>query len=60
MDGLNLPQLPVPHRELVRYIANHADTPMVEPLQPYRNYESKLRQLYAQDAANEALNRPKL
>lgn len=33
---------------------------MVELLQPYRAYEAKLRQLYAQDAGNEALKDPNL
>lgn len=55
MAALGLPQLPAPLEGLGRYVADHPDTPMVELLQPYRAYESKLRQLYAQGPGSEAL-----
>ncbi|KAJ4414254.1 hypothetical protein N0V82_008036 [Gnomoniopsis sp. IMI 355080] len=60
MSGLALPQLPVPHKELPRYVADHPDTPIVEMLQPYRDYEAVLRQLYAQDPGNAVLQTPEL
>ncbi|KAK7745490.1 hypothetical protein SLS53_002988 [Cytospora paraplurivora] len=55
MSDLDLPRLPVPHEELARYIAIHPDTPMVKLLEPYREYEARLRQAYAQDPDNEVL-----
>lgn len=55
MSGLTLPRLPAPHKELIRYIADHPDMPMVELLKPYRDYEATLRQIYAQDAGNSAI-----
>lgn len=60
MSSLALPQLPVPHKELARYIADHPDTLISEVLQPYREYESILRQLYAQDSGNKLLQIPDL
>lgn len=60
MSGLALPQLPVPHKELARYIADHPDTPISGMLQPYREYEATLRQLYAQDPGNKLLQMPDL
>lgn len=60
MSGLALPRLPVPHEELVRYIAHHPDTPLTDLLKPYRDYEATLRQLYAQDAGNDVLKKPSL
>ncbi|KAJ4398406.1 hypothetical protein N0V85_006294 [Neurospora sp. IMI 360204] len=52
------PQLPVPHSDLVKHIANHPQTPMVELTQPYRDYEARLRQAYAQEPDSELLKDP--
>lgn len=60
MSGLDLPQLPVPHKELARYVADHPGTPIADMLQPYREYEATLRQLYAQDPGNKMLQTPDL
>lgn len=60
MSGLVLPQLPVPLKELAQHIAHHPDTPIVDMLQPYREYEAILRQIYAQDAGNKVLQKPDL
>ncbi|ROV91315.1 hypothetical protein VSDG_07762 [Cytospora chrysosperma] len=60
MSALELPQLPVPHEELVRHIAKNPDVPMVDLIHPYRQYEAQLRHLYAQDADNEALKNGRL
>ncbi|KAK4132479.1 hypothetical protein BT67DRAFT_79189 [Trichocladium antarcticum] len=50
-----VPTLPVPLAGLVKHIAQHPETPMVELLAPYRKYEAHLRQAFAQDAGNELL-----
>lgn len=60
MPALGLPQLPVPHEELARYIAKHPDVSMVDLLQPYRQYEAQLRQVYAQEPGNEVLRNERL
>jgi len=54
----NLPPLPVPHHQLVKYIAQHPDTPVMELLAPYRKYESELRSVFAQDRQNAGLDDP--
>lgn len=58
LDGL--PELPAPHAELAKYIAEHPDKPMVEIMEPYRQYEAQLRTVYAQDRQNPALDDPYL
>ncbi|KAI1433298.1 ankyrin repeat protein [Xylaria sp. CBS 124048] len=52
MSSAQLPKLPVAHHELVDYIAQNPDVPLNELLDPYRKFEAKLRELYAQDPAN--------
>lgn len=53
-----LPKLPVPHERLARYISENADKPMVEIMEPYRKYEAELRNVFAQDRQNPALDDP--
>ncbi|KAK3937074.1 Ankycorbin [Diplogelasinospora grovesii] len=52
------PKLPVPHSDLVKYIAEHPDTPMVDLIEPYRQYEHALRQTYAQAPDDERIKDP--
>ncbi|KAI1826431.1 ankyrin repeat protein [Xylaria intraflava] len=58
MKGSELPKLPVAHNELANYIAQRPNTPLVELLEPYRKFEAKLRELYAQDRDNTILDDP--
>ncbi|KAG6005267.1 hypothetical protein E4U21_000304 [Claviceps maximensis] len=60
MAASNLPQLPVPLTGLARYIAEHPETPMADIMKPYRQYEARLREIYAQDRQNPILNDPYL
>lgn len=39
-------------------MAEYADTPLTELMQPYRKYEAQLRQLYAQEPENELAKDP--
>lgn len=55
MSTLQLPKLPVPHAELAQYIADSPESSMVDLLEPYRQFEAQLRQLYAQQPDNEIL-----
>ncbi|KAL2161459.1 hypothetical protein VTH06DRAFT_8021 [Thermothelomyces fergusii] len=54
----NPPALPVPIAGLVKHIAQHPDTPMMELLEPYRKFEAHLRQVFAQDPDNELVKDP--
>lgn len=55
MSTIQLPKVPVPHAELARYIAENPDRSMVGLLEPYRQFEAQLRQLYAQEPGNDIL-----
>lgn len=55
MSSSQIPKVPVPHAELARYIAENPDRSMVDLLQPYRQFEAHLRQLYAQEPENKIL-----
>ncbi|KAK3695330.1 hypothetical protein B0T22DRAFT_369114 [Podospora appendiculata] len=52
------PLAPVPLPELVEYIGNHPETPLGELIEPYRDHEAHLRQVFAQDPDNELLEDP--
>ncbi|KAF4337053.1 ankyrin repeat [Fusarium beomiforme] len=56
----DLPQLPAPHSELVKYISDHKDMAITEIMEPYRKYEANLRSVYAQDRQNPILDDPYL
>ncbi|KAI1660959.1 ankyrin [Daldinia decipiens] len=60
MAVIDLPKLPVAHDGLVNYIANHPKTPIKDIMEPYRKFEAKLREVYAQDRNNPALDDPYL
>jgi hypothetical protein len=56
----DLPTLPAPHAELAKYISDNQGKTVVDILQPYRQYEARLREVYAQDRQNPALDDPYL
>ena len=58
MSSSPLPPLPAPHSELVRYVAQHPETPVTELFQPYRKFEADLRRLYAQEPDHDLLKQP--
>ncbi|KAI1126228.1 ankyrin repeat protein [Nemania abortiva] len=60
MSDSQLPKLPAAHNELAKYIAEHPDTSMADLMKPYRQFEAKLREMYAQDRNNPALGDPYL
>ncbi|KAI0478003.1 ankyrin repeat protein [Xylaria cf. heliscus] len=60
MSASQLPQLPVAHDGLVNYIAEHPNTPLAQLIDPYRKFEARLREMYAQDRNNPALDDPHL
>ena len=55
---IDLPKLPACHASLVDYVADNPGKPMTEIMGPYREYEAKLRSLFAQDRADPRLDDP--
>ncbi|KAI0970115.1 ankyrin repeat protein [Xylaria arbuscula] len=60
MSASQLPTLPAAHNELVNYIAERPSVPMAELMGPYRQFEAKLREIYAQERGNPVLEDPYL
>lgn len=60
MAVIDLPKLPVAHDGLANYIDSHPTTPVSELMDPYRKFEAKLRELYAQERNNPILDDPYL
>ncbi|TGJ87446.1 hypothetical protein E0Z10_g1316 [Xylaria hypoxylon] len=60
MSASQLPKLPAAHNELVNYIAERPNTSMTELIEPYRKFEVKLREMYAQERNNPVLDNPYL
>lgn len=58
MSASQLPKLPAAHNELVNYIAERPNTSMAELMGPYRQFEAKLREMYAQERNNPVLDDP--
>lgn len=57
----DLPSLPVPHASFVQYLAAHPDQDPHHLAAPYKDYEARLRTIYAQQpdnhvAANQTIN----
>ncbi|KXN68680.1 ankyrin, partial [Conidiobolus coronatus NRRL 28638] len=53
-----IPTIPTPVSEFLAYITKNKDSSLRELLKPYRAYEAKLREVYAQDRNNEILKDP--
>ncbi|KAI9736997.1 MAG: hypothetical protein M1834_000586 [Cirrosporium novae-zelandiae] len=55
---MELPQLPVSLPDFIPYIAQNADsnTSIATAVEPFKKYEAKLREVFAQDPSNKVLN----
>ncbi|MCJ1478366.1 hypothetical protein MMC13_007046 [Lambiella insularis] len=58
MASFNLPDLPSPHETFIPYLAAHPKTPIIDLVQPYKEYESKLREGFAQHREHPQLQDP--
>ena len=58
MPFLEIPPIPAPLTKLPDYLAKHPDVPITELLGPYRKYEARLREIYAQEPNHPALLDP--
>ncbi|KAK5015082.1 hypothetical protein LTR60_003045, partial [Cryomyces antarcticus] len=48
-SALELPHLPAQHNDFISYITANPATSMRELLEPYKQYDAKLRQIFAQE-----------
>ncbi|ORY62245.1 uncharacterized protein BCR38DRAFT_235854 [Pseudomassariella vexata] len=60
MAFTNISKLPIAHDELAAYIAKKIATPIQKILEPFRQYEAQLREVYAQERNNPVLDDPYL
>jgi hypothetical protein len=57
---MELPTLPVPLTEFIPYLKRHSDAPVAEVLDPFKAYENKLREVFAQEPENPVISNPKV
>lgn len=57
MAASSLPELPVERDEFIPYLANR-ETPVVDLIAPYKTFDTKIRELFAQEPENAALQEP--
>jgi len=55
-----LPEVPVKHTNFIEHVAAHPDTPLPQLLEPYKQYDAKLREVFAQEPGHHALADPYL
>lgn len=53
---IELPKLPAPVKDFIPYFSSRSKTSLTELLEPYKNYESGLRKVYAQQPTHEAVS----
>jgi ankyrin repeat protein len=58
MAHLNLPPLPADHVDWISHVAKHPDTSLQELIEPYKEYDSKLREVFAQQPDHPAIAKP--
>ncbi|KKY22090.1 putative ankyrin repeat protein [Diplodia seriata] len=51
-----LPEVPEKHDDFLSYVAAHPDSPMTELIDPYKQYDSKIREVFAQEPDHPALD----
>lgn len=52
-----LPELPVPHADWLSHVSKHPATSMHELLAPYKDYDAKLREVFAQQPSHPAISK---
>lgn len=57
-ENSKIPSLPAKHAQFIQYVAAHPKTPMLELLEPYKNYDTALRKIFAQQPDHEAAKHP--
>ena len=57
---INIPSLPAKHDQFIQYVADHPKTPMLELLEPYKQYDAELRKVFAQQPDHAAAKQPNI
>jgi hypothetical protein len=55
---MELPTLPVPVAQFIPFLKKRSDFPITESVAPFKAYENKLREIFAQEPDNPALSDP--
>lgn len=55
---INMASLPAKHDRFIQYVADHPKTPMLELLEPYKQYDAELRKVFAQQPDHAATKQP--
>jgi len=55
---MELPKLPVPVADFIPYLRDRSDIPIAESVEPFKAYENKLREVFAQEPDNAAVKDP--
>lgn len=55
---ISLPPLPVRHEDWISYVSEHPDTSLHDLIAPFKNYDSKLREVFAQQPDHPAIQQP--
>lgn len=50
--ALTLPSLPAKHKDFLRYVDSHPDTPIGDLVRPYNDYDAVTRKVFAQDPSH--------
>lgn len=53
---ISLPTLPAKHSDFVKYVAEKPDTPIIDLLEPYKQYDAELRKVFAQQPDHPAVD----
>lgn len=51
----SLPEVPAKHADFIHYIQSHADKPLPDLLEPFKQYDATLREVFAQEPNHPAL-----
>lgn len=57
---MELPELPAKHRDWISYASSHPDVPIPQLITPYKEYDSKLREIFAQQPQHPAITQPNI
>ncbi|KAF2226404.1 hypothetical protein BDZ85DRAFT_287453 [Elsinoe ampelina] len=57
-EYIALPDLPADHSAFITYLNSDGDTPVLQLLQPYKDYDNAMRKVFAQQPNHEAITRP--
>ena len=57
---ISLPSLPAHHAQFIEYVAAHPETPMLDLVEPYKQYDTEVRKAFAQFSDHPAAKQPNI